>query len=302
MKGRLMVEVSTDQESMERINIAMSKVVEKCKALSAEMKITIGMASYNNPEQVWWTIQGLRMYHDVGDCEILVVDNQGNANTKRVCEHTGVRYVKFTDVEGTGPARNAVFDNASGDFVLVIDSHVYLVPGAIAHLKKWLAENWDEAVNLLQGPLVQGNLQKCWTHYNNVWRKQMWGTWGPEGGIPISDLPTEPFEIEMMGMGLFGCRKGSWLRFHHKCQGFDGVEGVIHAKYRYHGRKVICLPFMGWVHRFSGIHFGYRLFLKDKITNFLYGFKEIEMDFQPLYDHFGEEKVKRIEHKIFAAD
>lgn len=263
------------------------------------MNITIGMASYNNPEQVWWTIQGLRMFHDVSDCEILVVDNQGNNKTKQVCDHTGVRYVLSNKKVGTGAARNAIFDHATGEFVLVIDSHVYLVPGAIDKLKKWLADNWDEAVNLLQGPLHQGNLRLAWTHYKNEWRKQMWGTWAPAGGMPVEDLPTEPFEIEMMGMGLFGCRKDSWLRFHDKARGFDGVEGVIHAKYRHHGRRVLCLPFMGWVHRFSGINFGYPLHLKDKITNFLHGFDEIGMDPQPLYDHFGIDTVKAIESKIF---
>jgi glycosyltransferase involved in cell wall biosynthesis len=263
------------------------------------MKLTIGTASYNNPEQVWWTVQALRMYQDTSDCEILVVDNQGNANTKKACDDAGVRYEPYTKAVGTGPARNAVFDLATGDFILCIDSHVFLVPGAIARLKAWLADNWEEARNLLQGPLWRGTLQTAYTHYNNEWRKEMWGTWAPVGGVPVRELPVEPFEIEMMGMGLFGCRKDSWLRFHKHCRGFDGVEGVIHAKYRHHGRRVLCLPFMGWVHRFSSVKAGYPLFLKDKIRNFLYGFNEIGMDFQPLYDHFGESKVKAIEAMVF---
>ena len=100
-------------------------------------------------------------------------------------------------------------------------------------------------------------------------------------------------------MGLFGCHKDSWLRFHEACRGFDGVEGVIHAKYRHHGRRVLCLPFIGWVHRFSSVKAGYPLFLKDKIRNVLYGFNEIGMDFQPLYDHFGEGVVKAIEARVF---
>jgi glycosyltransferase involved in cell wall biosynthesis len=264
-----------------------------------KMQITIGMASYNNPEQVWWTVQALRIYQDVKDCEILVVDNQGNSTTRKACENSGVRYEVYKEKVGTGPARNAVFDLAQGEFVLCMDSHVFLIPGAIARLKEWLADNWEDARNLLQGPLYRGALDRAWTHYNNEWRKHMWGTWGPPGGMPINMIPPEPFEIEMMGMGLFGCRKDSWLRFHKECRGFDGVEGVIHAKYRYHGRKVLCVPFLGWVHRFSDVKYGYPLSLKDKIRNFLYGFREIEMDFQPLYDHFGKDKVKPIEEKIF---
>jgi len=262
------------------------------------MKITIGMASYANPDQVWFTVEALRAYHDLTDCEILVVDNQGNSDTKLACSYPGVRYVVSNKQKGTGPARNAIFDHAEGDFVLVIDSHVFMLDGAISKLKDWLADNWEEASNLLQGPLVMGSMHRCWTHYNNEWRRQMWGTWAPEGGMPIDELPDEHFEIEMMGMGLFGCRKDSWLRFHDKCRGFGGVEGITHAKYRHHGRKVLCLPFLQWVHRFSKVRHDNPL-LTDKIRNFLYGFEEIGMDFQPLYDHFGKEKVKAIENKIF---
>lgn len=253
--------------------------------------ITVGMPSYDNPNQVWFTVEALRLYQDVKGVEILVLDNQGNKETKKVASDCKVRYELFNEVNGTGPARNAIFERASYPFVLIIDSHVFLYPDAIKRLKWWLMDNWDEARNLIQGPLVLSALSNAYTHYENQWRKEMWGIW-PEAVHPDSILD-EVTEIEMMGCGLFGCRKDSWLGFHEKCRGFDGVEGVIHEKYRRKGRKVLCLPFLKWVHKF-GTKGGYPLYKEDKIRNFLLGFKEIDLDPAPIYEHFGRQKVEEI--------
>ena len=256
------------------------------------------MASYGNPEQVWWTVQGLRMYQDVDDCEILVLDNQGNSDTKDAAKGCKVRYEVMNEVNGTGPARNAIFDYAKGDFVLVIDSHVLLWKDAIKNLKTWLSENWEDARNLIHGPLVLSGLQIAYTHYENKWRAEMWGIWGKE--VKVSELGSYPIEIGMMGCGLFGCRKDSWLGFTKGAKGFDGVEGVLHEKYRLAGRKVLSLPFLKWVHKFhkKGGKIPYPLLLEDKIRNFLLGFKDIGMDPSPVYEHFGYDRVERIARSI----
>jgi len=254
--------------------------------------ITIGMPAYGNPDEVWFTVEALRMYQHVDGCEILVLDNQGNDDIKKVANDCRVRYELYNEVNGTGPARNAIFDRASRPFVLVIDSHVLLVPRTIEALKWWLANNWDKAVNLLHGPMVLSSLKNAYTHYDNKWRAQMWGTW--PAAIDPDKIQPDPFEIEMMGCGLFGCRKDSWLGFHKDCKGFDGVEGVIHEKYRRAGRKVLCLPFLKWVHKFGQTKRNYPLRIEDKIRNFLLGFAEIGMDPAPIYEHFGEEAVNAV--------
>jgi hypothetical protein len=253
--------------------------------------ITIGMPSYDNPDQVWFTVQALRLYQDVVGCEILILDNQGNSETKDVADSCKVRYEEYSDIPGTAPARNKIFELAKNPFVLIMDSHVMLVQGAISALKWWLMNNWDEAVNLLQGPIVMSNLENSFTHYDNKWRKEMWGIW--PAAVDPNKIQAEPFEIEMMGLGLFGCRKDSWLGFHPDCKGFDGVEGVIHEKYRRAGRKVLCLPFMKWIHKF-GRSGNFPLDQNDKIRNFILGFEEIGMDLGPVYEHFGKDKVTRI--------
>jgi glycosyltransferase involved in cell wall biosynthesis len=258
------------------------------------MLLTIAMASYSNPEQVWFTVEALRLYQDVSGCEILVLDNQGNADVKKVVQDCKIRYELFNEVNGVPPARNKIFEIASGDFVLVLDSHVLLYPDAISQLKQWLSERWDDAVNLIQGPMVMSSFGNAYTHYDDVWRGHAWGIW-PKAAHP--DKITEETEIQMMGMGLFGCRKDSWLGLHPDARGFGGTEGVIHEKYRRAGRKVLCLPFLKWVHKF-GRSGNFPLLLDDKIRNYLLGFAEIGMDPEPIYKHFGYEKVEQIARTI----
>jgi glycosyltransferase involved in cell wall biosynthesis len=258
------------------------------------MILTIAMASFGNPEQVWFTLEGLKIYQDVEDCEILVLDNQGNKDVKGVVNSCRARYELFNDVNGVAPARNKIFEIAKGHFVLVIDSHIFLYPKAIAKLKLWLTSNWDRAINLIQGPLVMSGLNDAYTHYEDKWRSQAWGTW-PNAVRP--DSITQEEEIQMMGMGLFGCRKDSWLGLHPKARGFGGTEGVIHEKYRRAGRKVICLPFLKWVHKF-GRSGNFPLLVEDKIRNYLLGFAEVGMDTEPIYNHFGKEKVDEIAKTI----
>lgn len=262
------------------------------------MLITIGLPCYDNPTEVWFTVQALRMYHDLSDCEILIVDNFGTKDTRRLAKKGhGIRYKKFTEVVGTAVPRNKVFEWAQGDFVLCLDSHVLLWPGAITQLKEWLTANWDDARNLIHGPIVMSNLVSCYLHYEPQWRAQMWGIW-PKTTTNINRIGDSPWEITMHGCGLMGCRKDSWLGFNPRCRGFAGVEGVIHEKYRRAGRKVLCLPFLKWVHHFNPHGRTYPNNLEDRIRNFIIGFDEVGMDKAPLYEHFGYNVVESINKRL----
>lgn len=260
-----------------------------------EIELTIGMPAYGNPEEVWFTIQALRMYQDLENTEILVVDNQGNDKIEKVVTDCKARYHLFADKRGTAQPRNEVFNQAAGRFVLVIDSHVFLWKDAVARLRWWVRDNWSEARNLIHGPLSMSGLTNFFTHYTNQWRAEMWGIW--PGALQETDLPKVATEIGMMGCGVIGCRKDSWLGFNKDCIGFGGVEGVIHEKYRKHGRKVWCLPFLKWVHFFGTKH-SFPVLKEEKIRNFLLGFKELGMDPKPIYEHFGQEKVVGVERTI----
>ena len=244
-------------------------------------KWTIGLPSYNNFTEVFFTVQALRMYHNIGDAEILVVDNYGDVALEKWIKNNGkntVRYVKDTEIQGVSHAKNRVFKEAKGDIVLCMDSHILLMPGALD------VDIIDD--NLYQGPLMYSSCSKYSLCWDNVWRKQMWGIWGPA----VTELPKEPFEIWAIGAGFFACRKSSWLGFNPEFRGFGGESGYIQEKYRKAGRKVFCHPKMVWMHLFhmEGSKIPYPLKLQDRIKNYLIGFRELGLDTAPIYKEFGD--------------
>ncbi len=251
------------------------------------IKLTIGMPTYNDFDGVYFTLQALRVYHDLQDTELLVVDNYGCEHTKEFVEGWAKgRYVRATELVGTAAAKNLVFREASGDVVLCCDSHVLFAPGVIGRLKDYYRAHPD-STDLLQGPLVYDDLQSFATHFEPEWRGQMWGTWAtdPRG----EDLEGEPFDIPMQGMGAFSCKKSAWLGFNPAFRGFGGEEGYIHEKFRQAGRRCICLPWLRWVHRFgrpSGPP--YPLFIEDKLRNYVIGHAELGLDLAPVLNHFLE--------------
>lgn len=256
------------------------------------MRLTIGMACYNNFNDVYFTVQALRIFHDLSDCEVLVVDNFGDDRLRDWLGHwTKVRYERFTEVQGTTQARQRVFDLAEGEFVLCADSHVMLFPGVVDKLKAWVAMKCYSGA-LIHGPMAMDDLRVV-THMNPVWRADMWGIWA--NSIAWDELPEEPFEILMHGLGLFGCRKENWLGFNPEFRGFGGEEGYIHEKFRLAGRKVMCLPWLKWIHKFnSSADIRYRLDSRDRIRNYLVGFKELGLSLDPIYEHFGVRLVEAV--------
>ena len=106
-------------------------------------------------------------------------------------------------------------------------------------------------------------------------------------------------------MGLFSCRKSSWLGFNKEFRGFGGEEGYIHEKYRKNGKKALCLPFLRWLHRFgrpSGVP--YTNDLKDRFRNYMIGFVELGLDTTELKNHFSgglsEHDIESIEKESFS--
>jgi len=250
--------------------------------------LTIGMATYNDFNGVYFTLQALRLYQDLRDTELLVVDNYGCPDTKRLVEGWvhGARYVLATEVRGTAAAKDRVFREAHGEAVLCCDSHVLLAPGAVRRLKEYYREH-PECPDLLQGPLVYDDLQTISTHFEPVWRGEMWGIWqtDPRGQDPEG----EPFEIPMQGMGLFSCRKDAWPGFNPMFRGFGWEEGYIHEKVRRAGGRCLCLPWLRWTHRFgrlAGIE--YPLTVEEKLRNYVIGHAELGWDLTPVLNHFSE--------------
>jgi glycosyltransferase involved in cell wall biosynthesis len=249
------------------------------------VKLTIGTTSCKNFAETWFTVQALRLFHDLADTEILIVDNAGDDRLRSFVDawaQRDVRYVRWTDRQGTAPAKDRIFAEARGEWVIVIDSHVMLAPGAVEAFRRWTAAHPD-CRDLLHGPMLYDDLVATADAMNDEWRGHMWGTWRTRTTEP----DTEPYEIPMHGMGLFACRRDAWLGFNSEFRGFGGEEGYIHEKYRRSGRRVMCLPFLRWLHLFREGAPPYPLNLTDRIHNYRVGFAELGLDPKPIDDHFG---------------
>lgn len=253
--------------------------------------MTIGMLTYDDFDGVYFTIQSLRLHHAeaMEQIEFIILDNHSEgAHGKAVKDLTAwvrqpLRYIPVKGRTGTA-LRDLLFKEAQTPYVLCLDSHVILAPGSLSKLIAFMDAGHD-AGNLLQGPLIMDNLDQVQTHMEPVWREGMWGIWGNDKRGDDAESP--PFEIPAHGMGLFACRKESWLGFHKDFRGFGGEECYIHEKFRQAGRKTLCLPFLRWLHRFArpaGIPYPNRW--DDRIHNYLLGHAELGLDPEPMIKHF----------------
>ena len=248
------------------------------------MILTIGMATYDDFDGVYFTLEALKAYQDLEGVELVVVDTKKESckDTANTCNSLGAKYFHRPDKVGTSASRNHVFEVATGKFVMCIDCHVLLVKDAVKKLKEYIYANIDSK-DLIQGPLLYDDQRNVSTHFKPEWRGQMYGTWETDERY----LTQEKFEIPMQGLGLFCMRKEVWPKFNSNFRGFGGEEGYIQEKVRQNGGKAICLSWLKWIHRFprpKGVP--YPLDLKDRIVNYLIGWSELGMNYQEVLEFF----------------
>lgn len=238
------------------------------------------MATYDDFDGVYFTTQALRMYHDILkniDYEILIIDNNPDGkhgeSVKNMVSwmHGNCKYIPYSSKTSTA-IRNEIFRNSSGKYTVSIDCHVFIKNGGLDALLHYY-ENNPDCKDIIQGPMIYDDQTSYSTQFDPMWRGDMFGVWGTNKQAHDTG---EPFEIPMMGLGLFSCETKNWLGFNEHFKGFGGEEGYIHEKFRRNGGKAICLPKLEWLHRFNrpeGVK--YRLVLEDRIWNYLVGWLEI---------------------------
>ena len=232
--------------------------------------LTIGAATYDDFEGVFFTFQALRLANleRLDSLDLVVIDNnptsaEGMA-TADYCDKANIRYFP-EPTKRTTAIRDRIFREALAPWAMSIDPHV-----------------------LLHGPMLYDYLgdENPATHMDPVWRENMFGTWGHDKRG--KDPAAEQFEIPMHGLGLFACRVDAWPGFSPLFRGFGGEEGYIHEKIRAQGGKAYCLPFLRWVHRFQrprGIN--YPLNIAERVHNYCVGWLETGQDPQDVLDHFA---------------
>ncbi len=257
-----------------------------------EYLLTIGMATYDDYDGVYFSILSLRLHHaEIMDkCEIIILDNDPNGKAAKhlrnlAAAYNHTRYVPYPDKNSTA-VRSVLFELARGKWVVSMDSHVLFPPGALKRFLEYV-EAHPDSNDLLQGPLIEDMGKVYASHFNEAWRGGMYGTWDLDERA--RDVDGEPFEIRMQGLGVFACRKAAWPGFNHLFRGFGGEEGYIHEKIRQRGGRCLCLPFFRWAHRFGRPHGArYALDWKDRIRNYYIGFRELGWDVAPMEEHFRD--------------
>lgn len=249
------------------------------------LKLTIGIPTHHDFSGAMFTIQAIRMYQELSDYEIVVIDNSVDDQYAKALERQTrsmkeVRYIRFRDQHGPAIAKNQVFEHARGEYVICLDSHVILSPGSLNQLIQWFNENQTD--DLVTGPLLMNDGGMS-THFKEQWRGEMWGVWGYDAQVEKG----EPFEVWANGCGLFACRRESWLGFNPNFRGFGAEEGYLHEKFRKAGAKVLCMPWLGWWHRFDNPEpRRHSVNRYDKVRNYVLGFQELELDLDEVYNHF----------------
>lgn len=260
------------------------------------MGITVALSVFDEFDNLYWTIQMIRLYGGVS-VEFVVCDNnpfsdQGLATAKFVESVPGAKYVTLDYHFGTSQPRNAAIWAASNKWVLCMDSHIALYPGVMKKLIAWCDKNTSD--NLFHGPMGHTRTpQQFNTHLRDEWGSGMWGKWTYDPKYMAKEC-----EIPSMAMGLFLTQRDSWIGFPTKCKGFGGVEKVTAERYKKRGRKVILLPWLKWQHKFARIKAPYPLRNEDKFRNYLISFMEDDLDPSRCYKHFrsllSENKIQAI--------
>ena len=268
---------------------------------------TIGIPCFDQPGTLWATITAIRCMHaeQMRDCEILVVnDNPRSKLGKLIAEEVPkmsgddcrVRCVNTEGRSGTYSARNRVFDEALGDFVLCMDSHVLIALGGLASLFEYFAAD-PQSRDLVSGPVMYSSLKNAGTHYRDGFRGGMYGRWGVDTRAnhrsPMNVPPgTLAFEIDAMGIGLFACRRDTFPRFHDAFRGFGGGEWYLHEKNRRQGGRSICLPDLRWPHYFWEESKAYKPVWYDRVRNEVIARQDLDSPIDVVYEHFvaGEKK------------
>jgi hypothetical protein len=261
--------------------------------------LTIGMATYDDYDGVYFSLQALRMYHPVLnniDYEIIVLDNNSESEhgkqTQSFVNGWTSEKAKYIPIKDKPSSFNKykIVDYSNSKYILILDCHILLVPNSIDILLNYYKDHPD-CKDLIQGPLLYDDLNNYSTEFKEEWRGDMYGIWSSNKEAYDKG---DPFEIRMMGMGLCSFEKEYWPGICQYFKGFGAEEGYIAEKFRRNGGKNICIPQLKWVHRFgrpNGVT--YPLILEDRIWNYFVGWLEITKDanhnmIQETYKHFTQ--------------
>ena len=240
------------------------------------MDLTISMATHDDYDGVYFTVQSLRMHQRLpARTEFLILDNNpgsahGAALRKFARSIPEMRVVPVTDRKSSFIKYEA-FALAEGAVLLGLDCHVLLQTGFIAQLMQHWSKH-PHSRDMLTGPLLYDDLRATSVKMEPCWRGHDFGTWADD---PAAMQAGQPFEVPMQGMGCFSFTRTGMVPIHPGFRGFGGEEWYVAEVVRLHGGRVLCHPALGWTHRFDWPPRNFPLLLEDKVRNYYRGWGEL---------------------------
>jgi len=269
-------------------------------------KLTIGIATHNDYDGLYFTIMALKLYHPLvqtDEVEFVVIDNDPDSaiadDVQKLVKAVKGKYIPMRDKTST-TVKWLIPEYAEGEYVLIVDSHVLVEPGGIDRLMQYFDEHTD-CKDLIQGPLLYDNFNTVSTSFKPGWSGHMYGQWHTDEEYKLG----VPFEIRMNGAGLFAFKRSNFPVLNKDFRGFGCEEWYIHEKFRRNGGKVMSIPQLKWMHRFAKPHgITYPLTLEDKIWNYYIGWLELYEKDHPMmiemYNYFATQLDVRILHRLRA--
>jgi len=240
------------------------------------MKLSISMATYDDFDGVYFTVQSLRLHHRLPEgTEIVILDNNpssahGKALAQFATTLSGLRVVHVINRKSSF-VKYDIATEASGDIILGLDCHVLLQPGFIDSLMSYW-RNSPNSPNMLTGPLLYNDMNATSVKMEPAWRGHDYGFWADDKEAMAAGVP---FSIPMQGMGCFSFLKSHFPKINTAFSGFGAEEWYVAEKVRQNGGRVICHPKLGWNHRFEWPPRTFPLRMTDRIRNYYLGWLEL---------------------------
>jgi len=238
--------------------------------------LTISMATYDDYDGCYFTIQSLRLYQPLPEgTEIIVLDNNPTSAHGKALENLatsvpGLRVVPVTDRKSSF-VKFDIVKHAQGDVILGLDCHVLLQRGFIAAMMEYWASNAD-STDMLTGPLIYNDLKSLSVKMEPRWRGHDFGCWASDDEAMNEGVP---FQVWMQGMGCFSFLRKNFPVINPSFSGFGAEEWYVAEKVRQNRGRVMCHPAMGWNHRFDWPQRTFPLRLADKVRNYYLGWLEL---------------------------
>ena len=113
-------------------------------------KISVIIPVYNVKAYLEKCVESV-VNQDFSDYEIILIDDGSSDGSENLCDRLGEKYPEIKVIhqenKGQGGARNTGIENASGEYLLFVDSDDYIKEDALSFLYKTATENGSDIVS-----------------------------------------------------------------------------------------------------------------------------------------------------------